>query len=480
MKTTNLQMPILNNVYYCLEQDKILKNIYNEKKNNIEWLISKTTISYESKMGFLIFNANNNDSWELYICDNEHHKSEWKKTHKVEVTKEGDNIRVWSNFNSIRDEFPNYKESNFCINGLYRKLPKDTYLNNDRFKEWKKAQIQREIQESDAPYIVKEAEITMNNKGHYIIKSRYLDHKFQSYVNLNISSNTVFAGSMPLQILLGKKWSGSDIDIFTSGFREDRIMDQLISNRKFHFYSQLEKNIYNNGYKDNCVVRRIYDEHKYKDIMSQTKNYSTYKGYKDICGIHTYKCKDNDYQFIIMDCKTNEDVIDSIMTHFDFSFCKVVYHNGKFIVGCSLIDLFNQVGDIEIKGKYPVNLAKRFAKYTKRGFKIRGIGYMPFLGNIKTFNNKVVEHQKLEDVKKCETTLQNTSYELKNNKTYNPAIHMTCAETQRQVYREWSKTPEKEISDKSQENIKNKEEYEESIDLIDSYSVIDLPSYMEY
>ena len=59
-----------------------------------------------------------------------------------------------------------------------------------------------------------------------------------------------------------------------------------------------------------------------------------------------------------------------------------------------MIDLFNQVGDIEIKGKYPVNLAKRFAKYTKRGFKIRGIGYMPFLGNIKTFNNKVVEFAK--------------------------------------------------------------------------------------
>ena len=102
-------------------------------------------------------------------------------------------------------------------------------------------------------------------------------------------TNSLIAGSYPLQILLKSKWADSDLDIFTSSPKMDQWLQQSL--------------------KPNILVSD--PKSTYADDAFQT--------------VTEYKNKQDFRIQVIYDPYIGSDIVNQVFERFDFDFCKVGY-----------------------------------------------------------------------------------------------------------------------------------------------------------
>lgn len=166
--------------------------------------------------------------------------------------------------------------------------------------------------------------------------------------NINVSefikmlkyTDSVIAGSYPLQVYHDETWKGSDIDIFTTSTEMKEYMDKKFKNG----VSLKRENIY------------------YDEIKRGKNNYDiTMSRISEVIDYNTPKIN---IQLIMVE---NIEKIIDITQNFDFDFCKTTFDGEEFNI---TDEGKNKIGNYSLKDSKTVLGYFRLIKYEKRGFTV--------------------------------------------------------------------------------------------------------------
>lgn len=196
----------------------------------------------------------------------------------------------------------------------------------------------------------------------YVLKNRLKNDRVKDVDELFemlLKTNSVIAGSYPLQVYLGEKWNKSDLDIFT--FSEEMI-------------KYLEEK-YGNGV--NITIKYLSKKHK----NSKYKYFSEQGKLDKVIEFKT----ETDFKVQViryMDLIEDVNVVDYTFDRFDFNFCKVGF-DGKELHIFDKNSVINKMTNYDLNHKLTPKTLERLLKYEKRGFVL--INKQDF---IKKFNRK--------------------------------------------------------------------------------------------
>jgi hypothetical protein len=212
-----------------------------------------------------------------------------------------------------------------------------------------------------------------------------IDHiNVDKFIKMLKDTDSVIAGSYPLQVYHNETWEGSDIDIFTTSTKMKEYMDKKFGigvslKSEGSYYNEITKSANNKNYneitksannKNYNEINKSGNNKNYNEITKNgnNKNYneitkSTNTKYliSELINYNTPKIK---VQLIIV---TNIEKISDITQNFDFDFCKTTFDGEEFNI---TDEGKNKIGNYVQTEEPSVLRYFRLIKYEKRGFTV--------------------------------------------------------------------------------------------------------------
>ena len=210
----------------------------------------------------------------------------------------------------------------------------------------------------------------------------HLGKDYIEFRKVMVRTNAILSGSLILQLILGERWVGSDIDLFVKAdpiniskteyniIRKNRIREKYYAfyNWNYEFgleYTELHNLLY-----------------KFQDEMNAKYSYVTHSQYMDEMGenvilrVNNYIKNKNIFQVVEINSEKYDNLDDFINTTVDFDICKNIFRYTTIDndqMGFELnVDNMKGIINRTTQFKYVHSLAlskERRNKYVKRGFK---------------------------------------------------------------------------------------------------------------
>jgi hypothetical protein len=179
------------------------------------------------------------------------------------------------------------------------------------------------------------------------------------------NTDSIIAGSYPLQVYHDEIWEGSDIDIFTANTAMKEYMDKNFKRDitlKSNNYDKLIKSSNNKNY--DKLIKSSNNKNYDKLIKSSNNNKNNDNSKYIISELIEYNTSTIKIQLIIIKNIKN---IKNILRNFDFDFCKTTFDGKEFNI---TDEGKNKVGNYSLKEAPCVLRYFRLIKYESRGFTI--------------------------------------------------------------------------------------------------------------